>query len=471
MAKDYQNRITGSDGDNILMGGSKDDTLSGGRGNDTYLLTGNWGHDTINENANEGTDTIDFSGVVDELTFIFDLTSVLVSDASGNTLSSGSQVENYLGGLGDDHFVFKNGAKVLGKIEGNQGTNTLDFSLYDTGRNFILTGVGTVEGMKGKEIAILGSFDNISKLIGGGAEDSLTGLDANAVWSIGHVGYRYTANGQVLEFSLVGNLIGGTGSDTFAFENGAVHGGSIQGGAGIDLLDYSAYTEDLMVNLATGTATGVTGSIPGIENVTGGSGNDEIIGDMEDNILIGGAGNDILHGGAGNDTYIFRDGSGEDLVYEADNEGMDTLEFISVTEDLTITITLDGIDVLGAGMLNKLSYLGSSIETLRSGLGDDKILFNSDSSLSVYGGGGNDVFRLADGVVVKGELDGEEGSDLIDLSDYTTPRKITLTGLGNLDGFRGYRHILSPGLIISIRLQEEVPWIPLLGSMHHLPLY
>jgi acrosin len=43
-------------------------------------------------------------------------------------------------------------------------------------------------------------------------------------------------------------------------------------------LDYSAYTTDVTVNLAAGTATNISNGIFGIENVTGGAGNDQITG-------------------------------------------------------------------------------------------------------------------------------------------------------------------------------------------------
>src|SRR5439155_7966869 len=52
---------------------------------------------------------------------------------------------------------------------------------------------------------------------------------------------------------------------------------------------------------APGTATG-TGGISNIENATGGTGNDGIVGDGNANVLRGGPGNDILVGARGNDT-------------------------------------------------------------------------------------------------------------------------------------------------------------------------
>jgi Ca2+-binding RTX toxin-like protein len=74
-----------------------------------------------------------------------------------------------------------------------------------------------------------------------------------------------------------------------------------------DALDYSTI-EAVTVDLATGTATGFT-SIAGVENVSGGSGNDALTGDAGNNILAGGAGDDTLIGG---DSFDRLDGGDAD---------------------------------------------------------------------------------------------------------------------------------------------------------------
>ena len=65
--------------------------------------------------------------------------------------------------------------------------------------------------------------------------------------------------------------------------------GSINGGGGTKgLLDYSAYLSNVQVNLAANVATG-TASISNIQNVTGGHGNDMLIGDNNANVLTAGS--------------------------------------------------------------------------------------------------------------------------------------------------------------------------------------
>ena len=73
---------------------------------------------------------------------------------------------------------------------------------------------------------------------------------------------------------------------------------TVNGAGGVDTLDYTSTTSAVTVNLGTPSATGFT-SVAGIENVTGGSGNDSLTGDAGVNVLTGGAGNDTLDGGAG----------------------------------------------------------------------------------------------------------------------------------------------------------------------------
>jgi hypothetical protein len=132
---------------------------------------------------------------------------------------------------------------------------------------------------------------------------------------------------------------GGAGNDTMVAAPGDGFDVYV-GGAGIDTLDMSAITAPVTINLAppppraSSSQTGI--DLASVENVIGGSGNDQITGDGVANVLdgrggndtinagggadtiIGGIGNDTMNGGLGNDVFVFRAGFGNDRILSFD---------------------------------------------------------------------------------------------------------------------------------------------------------
>jgi RTX toxins and related Ca2+-binding proteins len=260
--------------------------------------------------------TLEFSG----------FNTLLGGNASDIFNLTGDQKFDLKGNDGDDHFVFNDGATLTGIIDGGYGTNTLDYSAYATPRNFILTGLGTLTGFAGTEASIIGTFDNIANLIGGSAEDSLTGMNVPSIWNItGTDGGTYAVGRRQTQFSFIENLIGNDNNDDFTVGRGVNFNGSLDGGNGIDTLDLSSAIDDLFVDLASGIVKDVTtghliisGGIAHFENLTGGAGNDHLIGDDADNVIFGNDGDDIIEGGKGNDTIA--GGSGENWLYGDDGD-------------------------------------------------------------------------------------------------------------------------------------------------------
>lgn len=76
---------------------------------------------------------------------------------------------------------------------------------------------------------------------------------------------------------------------------------------GVDILNASAVSSDMTVNLAKGKGTidGVAITIKGIESVYGGDGIDTLIGSKGGNVIAGGRGADILTGGKGADQFRY----------------------------------------------------------------------------------------------------------------------------------------------------------------------
>jgi Ca2+-binding RTX toxin-like protein len=166
---------------------------------------------------------------------------------------------------------------------------------------------------------------------GGNGSDTLIGNNTVFAWLPHFWSITATNAGAYngMKFSSVENLRGGTASDLFIFDAGKSVSGDVNGGGGVDALDFSAYTTDLYVNLATGAATGAGGGVTSVEQVSGGSGNDILVGNSGVNLLKGNGGRDILIGGFGADTL--NGGAGDDILvagattYDADATALNAI--------------------------------------------------------------------------------------------------------------------------------------------------
>ncbi len=389
---------------------------------------------------------------------MFDGTTLEVTSIAGKVttkpeISSGNYVENFVGSSTGDVFVFNNGATIEGSIDGKSGDDTLSFSNFGSPLNFVLTEKGSLSGFQGEVMGVIGAFDNIEDLIGSVLSgDSLLGMDATALWQI-TTGIQdiYSVDLNTLTFAGIESLIGGNGADTFQFADGATHVGSLDGGEGSDELDYQSYSATIVVDLSNHMAEGVSGGVVNFENVTGGSGNDTITGDEFANhlngsggndtlyglggndVLVGGDGNDTLFGGLGDDRFCFGANWGVDQVHESIDQGSDWLDFSTVTDDLMIDLSNMNISY-AANLVTQPDTFG---ENIQAGSGDDLFMINTERHVSLFGGPGADQFVFSDGVLLTGNIDGQAGEDILDLSAYATPRLITLMDIGDVDGFKG----------------------------------
>jgi hypothetical protein len=159
-------------------------------------------------------------------------------------------------------------------------------------------------------------YSNMANLAlnGGSGGSTLQGPNTTNTWNITGANAG-SLNGNV-SFSAMQNLVGGTGVDTFEFTAAASQVASINGGGAPtgqgNWLDYSAYPAAVTVNLATGKATGVTGTVSNIQNVIGGNHGATLTGNAQGNILIGGSGGNAITGGTGASLLI--GGKGNDTV-------------------------------------------------------------------------------------------------------------------------------------------------------------
>lgn len=204
-----------------------------------------------------------------------------------------------------------------------------------------------------------------------------------------------------------------------------------------------------IVAAITAGITSVTQTI--IEDVTGGVGNDTLIGNDVANTMLGlagndsitaGAGNDTLDGGAGNDTLIGGTGndvyyvdSTSDVVTEGASAGNDTvfssanftlganLEVLTLTGAANITGTGNGLNNLITGNSGQNTLLGGAgNDTIDGGLGADSIdggtgndsLVGGERWDTILGGDGNDTI---DGGLNNDQMYGGIGNDTYYVDD------------------------------------------------------
>ena len=465
--------LIGNNGENTLKGNGGDDVMDGGDGDDIYLFDDNFGHDSITDST--GIDTFDFSTVTS--TIYFNLSGYNLTNGSNSVNYHANVMERFIGGTADDTFYFgvNYGLPTGGWINGSGGSDWLDYQNYSNPVTVNLTtgfATGVPMGVINVENAIGGSAGDsltgnadVNTLEGRDGDDTITGLAGNDILNGGNGSDTFIFSGNAfgndtlidasgsdtlnytgatgnLVFSIgtatlsvtdgtntltstsgnvIERLLGGTGNDTFQFADGATLAGGgtgtfIDGGAGNNTLDYTAYTSSVLVNLMTKLATGVNNNQPGgidhIQNVMGGTLYNVIYGDDNDNILESGNTNDYLYGMGGNDTYIFYDNWGTDYVY--DSAGNDTMIFNTSTG--VIFTFYNGYATVQYG--SNIVTTDGHVENFTGSIYGDQFIFKPNGSIA-------------------GVMNGRGGTDIVNLSETASAVNVTLTALGSVDGFNG----------------------------------
>jgi hypothetical protein len=174
------------------------------------------------------------------------------------------------------------------------------------GNTFNITGTpaptSVDSGIGNDQVNVQGSANPLS-INGDFGNNTLVGANVPNTWSI--TGANSGTVGAV-KFSNFQNLVGGSAGNTFQFHTGGSLDGTLNGGGGVNTLDYSGYTGGITVDLPLHLAGLVhqmaANSVFSIQNVTGSQGNDLLVGDANPNVLIGGTGRNVIIGGAGGDT-------------------------------------------------------------------------------------------------------------------------------------------------------------------------
>ena len=158
--------------------------------------------------------------------------------------------------------------------------------------------------------SLLPDINTTAELVGGSGNNTLAGPDVANTWVL--TGANQGRLDRAISFASMANLTGGASTDAFQFVmtsatpiQPATFGsltGQIDGGGGVNTLDYSAYQGDTLVDLLLHNASLVGQGVSSIANVTGSRGNDLIVGDANPNVLVGGTGRNVIVGDGGADT-------------------------------------------------------------------------------------------------------------------------------------------------------------------------
>jgi len=307
-------------------------TVTGGLGVDLVLVgsAGNSMDDikgTLVLNTGAGADqvTLADNGDADANSYTVTATSVSRSGAApifyagaeSLTVSAGAQNDTFvvqatsattpvtlgLGG-GNDTVTLGNASKSLDgilstvSVVGQTGADAvvLDDSGDTSPNSYVITSKDVTRN--GLKVLSYGTDLESLTLLAGAVSDTIAVQSTQAVTPV--VVQAGSGNDTI--------TVGGTNASALL---GAV---TVDGQAGSDTLDYTAFTSAVRVNLDAGTATGLAG-LSNVENANGGAADDILIGNGAANVLKGRAGRDLMIGRGGKDTLLGE--AGDDILIGA----------------------------------------------------------------------------------------------------------------------------------------------------------
>ncbi len=404
--------VTGTAGDDWIIGAPGDDRLEGGAGAD--ILEGGPGDDWLDGGpgpdwllGGPGVDTLDWASRTD--TVFIDLTAGAAFDGELDRLDG---IENAIGGTGADSLF---GGPGPNRLEGRAGDDYLageggaDILIGGPGDDRLLGGGGDdwLEGGPGRDRLDGGPGFDIASWAGADGA-MIIDLAAQAAWTGQFLETLVSIEGAVGS-AFADQIFGSAGDDWI--DGGPGGADWMQGGPGRDTLSYASAARGVIIDIPLGIswdgesqdrftgferfegsafADSLFGS-PGPDTLLGGAGDDYLAGEGGDDWLEGGEGDDLLFGGPGRDTLI--GGSGFDTASFADATGPMILD-LSAQAVWTgqFLETLSGIEAVIGSRFADAIYGSPGDDRLDGGPGADLL----------YGGGGRDRFVLR-----RGEAEGD----------------------------------------------------------------
>ena len=406
--------VSAGGGNDTVFGGAMDDTLSGGDGND--FVNGRNGGDIVNGNG--GNDTLQGGTGLD---------FVDGGDGDDNVQGSGSSGDTLRGGPGNDI------------LDGGAGTGDIISEVGDVSFTLTMTqltglGTDTVQNVEGAMLAG-GASDNAINVSASAIPTTLTGNGGNDTITGGAASDLLIETGDV-DFLLTDAGLTGLGTDLFS----GIDQVQLQGGSGNNVLDASASTRAVTLSGGDGNDTLIGGQLADI--LFGESGNDHLTGNGGADNLLGGAGTDRLVE-AGDNDFTLGSGSLNGAVKDIINSFEEAELTGGASANTFLVTTFDGPVTLNGGGGND-SLEGTSFDdSLNGGGGDDTLkgeegsdtlngeagtdnLLGGSGSDSISGGDGNDRLRgeLGTDTLLTGDdtlhggagnddIDGEAGNDVI----------------------------------------------------------
>ncbi|MDA1166505.1 MAG: hypothetical protein O3B13_25700, partial [Planctomycetota bacterium] len=353
-------------------------------------LPATWVLNSTTGNAyTEGARTLTFSGMKNLIgTTVVDTFNVTGSHLVNVTSDGGDDVFNF--------FDYTSGSQTLvsaitGTIDAGETNETTGDTLsYSTVTQDVTVDLATFARLATMTTpATPATFEIV---IGGNANDTLIGDGSNNAFAItgagsGTVDLDTDATADVT-FSNFETLQGAAGVDSFTFSNGATIK-QIDGGAGNDSINLSAYATPRNVELTGLASNGFSGMETGAAPAVG-----------------------IFNGIT---SLMLPAGTGDSL------KGLDT----------------DGVWVLSAAPTYTNSsrvFVFTGADSVTGGSARDTFNVSGAVTFDVNAGDGNDQIVLGDGAVLTGNFDGGLGFDTVDLSAYSMPATFAVTDKGSLFG-------------------------------------
>jgi Ca2+-binding RTX toxin-like protein len=482
---DGSDKLIALTGDNhILAGDAEGTTLAGNDylwvdAGEGHLLFGNLGNDKLIYSGS-GSSTL-LGGQGDDSCYAEDADGALLSGDKGSDYLFGSGVDNSTfeggGGTWSDTIVLDSGAGNM--LMGDNGSDASDDFIYvhgsaaADGNNTLAGGAGNdylcskggagsdanvLTGAEGDDTYYFGAGDSITSDSDGknvyfgfaGAEAVKVTIGVNDVILPGASGqYTFESGLPTVAFVGTGGVVTGDGKDFISIDNaasetsteggndtltiGMLDSGTINAGAGDDVLNFTGTDNAGDVNLGSGNDTLTLPAFQG-GSITGEAGDDIFnLGDVDGGNIDGGAGKDLfnapviggstaqttLSGGADNDTIYIGDigpgggvldgGAGNDIILGGTNaalvgtdsgatslgggDGDDFLRGRQYCQD-----TIDGgagNDIISGGLSKGLAAEATQPDLdnqVAAAVSGQTSIFDGDV---ISGGAGNDIFVIA----------------------------------------------------------------------------